>query len=52
MPFSFCLPFLLFTLFRQELKKKTLHNIFAFNNNGPRIDHIVEKKTNHKRKKK
>ena len=34
MPFSFCLPFFLFTLFRQE-RKNALHNIFVFNSNNP-----------------
>jgi hypothetical protein len=28
-----------------------LHNIFAFNNNGPRIDHIAEKKNKSQKKK-
>jgi len=49
MSFSFCLPFL-FTLFRQELKKKTLHNRFTFNTNGLYIEHIT--KTNNMQEKK
>jgi len=31
-------------------KKKTLHNIFAFNSNSPQIEHIY-KKYKHKEKK-
>jgi hypothetical protein len=43
MSFSFCLPFLLFTFLLDKNKKKVLHNIFAFNNNGPQIEHIAKK---------
>jgi hypothetical protein len=31
--------------------KKTLHDIFAFNSNGPQIEHIAKKKYKHKEKK-
>jgi hypothetical protein len=43
MSFSFLFTLLLFTLFRQQWKKKALNNIFAFNSNGPQIEYITEK---------
>jgi hypothetical protein len=36
-------PLLLFVLFYMEVKKKTLHDIFAFNSNSPHIEHITKK---------
>jgi len=41
--FFFLFTLLLFTLFRQQWKKKALNNIFAFNSNGPQIEYIAEK---------
>jgi hypothetical protein len=35
--------FLSFSLFRWKLKKKTLHDKFAFNSNSLQIEHIVKK---------
>jgi hypothetical protein len=32
-------------------KKKTLHDIFAFNNNRPQIEHITQKKIQNAKKK-
>jgi len=36
----FVYPFL-FTLFGQEGKKNALNNMFAINNNGPKIEHAT-----------
>jgi hypothetical protein len=33
-----------------EVKKKTLHDIFAFNSNSPQIEHITKKNTRTKKK--
>jgi hypothetical protein len=53
MPIFLVYPLLLFSLFRLKIKKKkeALHNIFAFSNNNPLIEHIAKKNTKHKEKK-
>jgi len=33
-----------------EIKKKTLHDIFAFNSNNPQIKHIAKTNTSTKKK--
>jgi len=50
MPFFSCLSFIIICLFLDGRKKKTLHDIFAFNSNSPQIEHIY-KKYKHKEKK-
>jgi hypothetical protein len=46
----FFLLILYYYLFFLDGNKKTLHNIFAFNNNSLWIEHIVEKIQNTKKK--
>jgi len=49
---AFFYPFFYFLFLDKNKKKKALHNIFAFNNNGPQIEHIAKQTQNLREKNK